>query len=79
MIKFFRDFLSGPVYVVVLLISIVLIMAIIGYLMEKKQKADEANGKIVHVGKKVKNENKEIPSTPVENAAMPQENNEESK
>ena len=54
MVKFFRDVLSGPLYVVIVIVSIILIMAIIGYLMDKKQKADIENGKVVHVGKKVK-------------------------
>ena len=68
-IEFIRDFFDGPVYIVVAIISVILIMAIIGYLMEKKQKADEAAGKIAHVGRKIKEKpviqninNSEIPS-----------------
>ena len=61
MIKFFRDFLSGPVYVVVLLISIVLIMAIIGYLMEKKQKA-RSIGRFTEKTSHLNNIRKSIPT-----------------
>ncbi len=81
MIKFFRDILSGPIYVVVVIISLILIMAIIGYLMEKKQKQDEALGKIAHVGRKIKEEKpvnnvSEIPSA---NDAPVQADSEENK
>ena len=65
MVKFFRDFLSGPLYVVVVLLSIVLIMAIIGFLMEKKQKQLESQSKVIRVGNKVNTVDKvdsEIPS-----------------
>ena len=34
---FFRDILNGPLYIVTTIISVILIMAIIGYLMEKKK------------------------------------------
>lgn len=83
MIKFFRDFLSGPIYVVVLIISIILIMAIIGYLMEKKQKQDEALGKIAHVGRKINkvepmNQDINISEIPSANDAPIQVNSEES-
>ena len=72
MIKFFRDFLSGPLYVVI--VALVLIMAIIGRLMEKKQKKEEAEGKIAHVGRKVKTvNNNEIPNTTMENTGKSQE------
>ena len=37
MIEFFRDILNGPLYIVTTIISVILIMAIIGYLMEKKK------------------------------------------
>lgn len=73
MIKFFRDVLNGPLYIVIVIISLILIMAIIGRLMEKKQKKEEAEGKIAHVGRKVKNNVNEIPSTTMENAEKPQE------
>lgn len=81
MVKFFRDFLSGPIYVVVLIISIILIMAIIGYLLEKKQKQEEAEGKIAHVGRKIKeepvNQNINVNEIPSANEAPVQVNSEE--
>lgn len=49
MIEFFRDFLDGPIYFVVAVISIVLIMAIIGYLMEKKKLEQEEKNKRVTI------------------------------
>ena len=80
MVKFFRDILSGPLYVIVVLVSLVLIMAIIGFLMEKKQKQEEANSKVVRVGNKVKanNDINEIPDTSSENTGITNENNQES-
>ena len=47
--KFYRDVLDGPLYIVVVLISIVLIMAIIGFILERKKLAKEKQDKIVHV------------------------------
>ena len=84
MVKFFRDFLSGPIYVVVLIISIILIMAIIGYLLEKKQKQEEAEGKIAHVGRKINkvepiNQNINVNEIPSANDAPVQVNSEEDK
>ena len=38
MIKFFRDVLNGPLYIIVVLLSIILIMAIIGFMLERKQR-----------------------------------------
>lgn len=42
-ISFFRDFLSGPVYVVVVVISVIGIIACIGYLVDaiSKQKEEQ--------------------------------------
>ena len=84
MIKFFRDILSGPVYIVVLIISVILIMAIIGYLLEKKQKQEEAEGKIAHVGRKVNklepmNQDINVSEIPSANDAPMQVNIEEDK
>ena len=50
MIEFFRDFLDGPIYFVVAGISIILIMAIIGYLMEKSKLEQEEKNKRVTIG-----------------------------
>ena len=62
MVKFFRDVLNGPLYIIIVLISIILIMAIIGFLMEKKQKQDEVEKSTVRVGKKINENSQEIPS-----------------
>jgi len=37
MIEFFRDVLSGPLYIFTAILSIILIMAIIGFIMERKK------------------------------------------
>ena len=47
--KFYRDILNGPLYFIVAFIAIILIMAIIGYLMEKKQKEKEDMEKVIQV------------------------------
>lgn len=49
MIEFFRDFLDGPLYIVVVILSVFFIMAIIGYLMEKKKLEKEKNDQIAVV------------------------------
>jgi len=46
MIEFFRDVLNGPLYIIVTIISIILIMAIIGFIMERKKLEKEAKNKI---------------------------------
>lgn len=45
MISFFRDFLSGPLYIVVVVISVIGIFACIGYLAERDLKAKEEKKK----------------------------------
>ena len=37
MIEFFRDVLDGPLYIIVTIFAIIFIMAIIGFLMERKK------------------------------------------
>lgn len=49
MIEFFRDVLNGPLYIVTTIISIILIMAIIGFLMERKKLEKEAKNRMVVV------------------------------
>lgn len=46
MIEFFRDVLDGPLYIITTIISIVLIMAIIGFIMERKKLEKEAKNKM---------------------------------
>lgn len=45
MIHFFRDILDGPVYIITTILAIIFIMAIIGYIMEKKKIAKELKEK----------------------------------
>lgn len=45
MISFFRDFLSGPLYIVVVVISVIGIFACIGYLAERDLKEKEEKKK----------------------------------
>ena len=54
MIEFFRDVLSGPLYYVVALLAIIFIMAIIGFMMERKQKEKAEKGKIAIVSREAK-------------------------
>lgn len=49
MIEFFRDVLNGPLYIVVSIIAIILIMAIIGFIMERKKLEKEHNEEIAHI------------------------------
>lgn len=50
MIKFFRDVLDGPVYLIFVVICILLIMAIIGFIMERKKLEKEENDKRIVIG-----------------------------
>ena len=51
--KFYRDILDGPIYIVAVVISIILIMAIIGFIMERKSLAKAEASKVAHVGEDV--------------------------
>lgn len=62
MIEFFRDVLDGPVYIVTTILSIIFIMAIIGFLMERKKLEKEQKSKIAVVGT---NQPEVVPITPV--------------
>lgn len=53
MIKFFRDVLSGPLYYIIAIVAIIFIMAIIGFIMERKQKEKEEQGKVAFVSREV--------------------------
>ena len=46
MVEFFRDVLDGPLYIAVVVLSIIFIMAIIGFLMERKKLEKEAKEKV---------------------------------
>ena len=49
MIEFFRDVLDGPLYIITTILSIIFIMAIIGFLMERKKLEKEQAQKIAVV------------------------------
>ncbi len=51
--EFYRDVLNGPLYYIAVVVSVILIMAIIGFLMERKKLYKEAIGKIAHVDSNV--------------------------
>ena len=65
MIKFFRDVLDGPLYIVLVIIAIILIMAIIGFILERKQKLVEKQYQFAHVDATVSNVNHGEMITPV--------------
>ena len=46
MIHFFRDVMEGPIYIVVLIVSILAIMGIIGFIMERYKLRNEETSKI---------------------------------
>lgn len=60
MIEFFRDVLDGPLYIAITVLSIIFIMAIIGFLMERKKLEKEAKSKIAVIS------NTEDVVTPIE-------------
>ncbi len=45
MVEFFRDVLDGPLYIIITVLSIIFIMAIIGFIMERKKLEKEAKAK----------------------------------
>lgn len=49
MIHFFRDILNGPLYIVTTIISIIFIMAIIGYIMEKRKLEKKAKSQVTQI------------------------------
>lgn len=51
--KFYRDVLDGPIYIVAVVLAVILIMAIIGFIMERKQYAKAAANKVAHVDQNV--------------------------
>ena len=59
--KFFRDILDGPLYIIVALLSLIFIMAIIGFLMERKRLEKEEKARIVYVNNSV-----DVPIEPVQ-------------
>lgn len=49
MIHFFRDILDGPIYIIVVIISLIIIMGIIGFIMERYQKEKEEGSVVKEV------------------------------
>ena len=49
MISFYRDFLDGTVYTVVALVAVILILAIIGFMMEKIKSYKEEQAKTAYM------------------------------
>jgi len=73
--KFYRDVLDGPLYFIVLVVSVILIMAIIGFIMERKKFATDAKNKVAHVDKDVT----PIEEVKVEEKTQPTDEQEEPK
>ena len=66
MIEFFRDVLDGPLYIVTTILSIIFIMAIIGFLMERKKLEKEEKMRVAVVGTSIPDIPKEVtPIVPV--------------
>lgn len=71
MVWFFRDFLDGFLYIVVAFFSLVFIMAIIGFLMERKQlEKDEKNRMIVLNNENMQNFNLSEEEPPKQQSAV---------
>lgn len=49
MVNFFRNTLDGPLYVIVAILALIFIMAIIGFLMERKKLEKEEKDKIAYI------------------------------
>ena len=81
--KFYRDVLDGPLYYIIALLAVILIMAIIGFLMERKKLFKEKENKIAHVDQDVapikeveiekNNDDAVLVQPPVDTAPKPKE------
>lgn len=76
--EFFRDFLDGPLYIVVVVIAVILIMAIIGYFMEKNQNEAKLKSKVAEINDNSTVSSSAVSSTPIENIETVQSLNESS-
>jgi len=56
MIEFYRDVLDGPLYWIVLLVSLVLIMSIIGYVMDKRRIAKENENSAIDINNTIEDD-----------------------
>lgn len=60
MIWFYRDFLDGFVYIIVVIISLIFIMAIIGFIMERKKTSEEEKNRIAVLSNEVLTTNSHV-------------------
>lgn len=65
MIHFFRDILNGPLYIFTSILSIFFIMAIIGFLMERKKLEEERKAQIAVINKEIPRTNPPVNPTPI--------------
>ncbi len=70
MIHFFRDILSGPLYIIISILALFFIMAIIGFLMERKKLEEEKNAHVAVISNKIPEQKKEQPVTPIAPVSM---------
>ena len=66
MIHFFRDIISGPLYIITSILSIIFIMAIIGFMMERKKLEAEKKAQVAVISKKEPNLETNIEPAPIE-------------
>ena len=66
MIHFFRDILSGPLYIITSILSIIFIMAIIGFMMERKKLEAEKKAQVAVISKKEPNLEPTMEPAPIE-------------
>lgn len=63
MIWFYRDFLNGFVYIVVGILSLIFIMAIIGFILERKNNEEEEKNRIAVLSNDVETAGNPVPPT----------------
>ena len=66
MIHFFRDILSGPLYIITSILSIIFIMAIIGFMMERKKLEDEKKAQVAIIDNKMPKPETSAEPTPIQ-------------
>lgn len=65
MIHFFRDILDGPLYIFTSILSVFFIMAIIGFLMERKKLEEETKEQFAVINKEIPRINQPVKPTPI--------------
>lgn len=66
MIHFFRDILSGPLYIITSILSVIFIMAIIGFMMERKKLEEEKKAQVAIIDNKVPKPETSTAPTPIQ-------------